>query len=216
MGRMVSLGRVAAPKPINLPSQRLENNGQDPNVALVPTGTHTWSAAGPHVDAQHHHQHPAVARSALVAHPGNDLGAWGSGATWGGGNGASLRPARADSFPDLHSASAAAHSDRSLGFVDETPPGQSAHAHRAGEGTGAHAGGYGAHAAHAAYPGERPYSDGRDRGGWGDRPPPPRGVGTRRARARRVRRGRARWARAPAPGVPPARVPRGAHAGVRR
>ena len=87
MGRMVSLGRVAAPKPINLPSQRLENNGQDPNVALVPTGTHTWSAAGPHVDAQQHHQHPAVARSALVAHPGNDSGAWGSGATWGGGDG---------------------------------------------------------------------------------------------------------------------------------
>ena len=196
MGRMVSLGRVAAPKPINLPSQRLENNGQDPNVTLVPTGTHTWSAAGA-ADARQHHQHPAVARSALVAHPESDAPAWGSGATWGRGEGQGppLRPARAESFPDLHGASAAAPSDRSLGFVDESPPGhgahaqsahvqsvhvQSAHAQSAGEGGGvAHAGGYGAHAGHAAYPGERAYGDGRDRGGWdhSDRPPPPEGWG---------------------------------------
>ena len=147
MGRMVSLGRVAAPKPINLPSQRLENNGQDPNVTLVPTGTHTWSAAGA-ADARQHHQHPAVARSALVAHPESDAPAWGSGATWGRGEGQGppLRPARAESFPDLHGASAAAPSDRSLGFVDESPPGhgahaqsahvQSAHAQSAGEGGG--------------------------------------------------------------------------------
>ena len=132
MGRMVSLGRVAAPKPINLPSQRLENNGQDPNVTLVPTGTHTWSAAGA-ADARQHHQHPAVARSALVAHPESDAPAWGSGATWGRGEGQGppLRPARAESFPDLHGASAAAPSDRSLGFVDESPPGHGAHAQSA-------------------------------------------------------------------------------------
>ena len=180
MGRMVSLGRVAAPKPMNLPSQRLENNGQDPNVTLVPTGTHTWSAAGAD-DAPRHHQHPAVARSALVAHPENESPAWGSGATWGRGDGASHRPARADSFPDLPGAGAAAPSDRSLGFVDETPPGHGAHAQIPGDaggvGAGAHAGGYGAHAGHAAYPGERPYGNGRDRGGWGDRPPPPEGWG---------------------------------------
>ena len=183
MGRMVSLGRVAAPKPMNLPSQRLENNGQDPNVTLVPTGTHTWSAAGAD-DAPRHHQHPAVARSALVAHPENESPAWGSGATWGRGDGASHRPARADSFPDLPGAGAAAPSDRSLGFVDETPPGRGAHAPSAG--------GYGAHAGHAAYPGERAYGDGRDRGGWdhSDRPPPPRGgdtAGTRTAGSTRAR-----------------------------
>ena len=56
---------------INLPSQRLENNGQDPNVTLVPTGTHTWSAPR-RGDARQHHQHPAVARSARRA-PRDDV-----------------------------------------------------------------------------------------------------------------------------------------------
>ncbi|KAJ6688203.1 PROTEIN MODIFIER OF SNC1 1 [Salix koriyanagi] len=39
---MVTLGKVAVPKPINLPSQRLENHGLDPNVEIVPKGTHSW------------------------------------------------------------------------------------------------------------------------------------------------------------------------------
>ncbi|CAA6672035.1 unnamed protein product [Spirodela intermedia] len=46
---MTVLGKV--PKPINLPSQRLENHGLDPNVEIVPKGTLTWgsraSLAGP-------------------------------------------------------------------------------------------------------------------------------------------------------------------------
>ncbi|KAF3334526.1 protein MODIFIER OF SNC1 1 [Carex littledalei] len=37
---MTVLGKV--PKPINLPSQRLENHGLDPNVEIVPKGTITW------------------------------------------------------------------------------------------------------------------------------------------------------------------------------
>ncbi|URE15443.1 protein MODIFIER OF SNC1 [Musa troglodytarum] len=37
---MTILGKV--PKPINLPSQRLENNGVDPNVEIVPKGSLTW------------------------------------------------------------------------------------------------------------------------------------------------------------------------------
>ncbi|KAG0492853.1 hypothetical protein HPP92_006251 [Vanilla planifolia] len=39
---MTVLGKV--PKPINLPSQKLENHGLDPNVDLVPKGTHTWGS----------------------------------------------------------------------------------------------------------------------------------------------------------------------------
>ncbi|XP_073100318.1 protein MODIFIER OF SNC1 1 isoform X1 [Elaeis guineensis] len=39
---MTVLGKV--PKPINLPSQRLENNGLDPNVEIVPKGTLTWGS----------------------------------------------------------------------------------------------------------------------------------------------------------------------------
>ncbi|ONM01252.1 protein MODIFIER OF SNC1 1 isoform X1 [Zea mays] len=42
---MTVLGKV--PKPINLPSQRLENNGLDPNLELVPKGTHTWGSKAP-------------------------------------------------------------------------------------------------------------------------------------------------------------------------
>ena len=198
MGRMVSLGRVAAPKPINLPSQRLENNGQDPNVHLVPTGTHTWNQGSGETGSAH----PAVARSALVAHPGGgDAPAWSSGVTWGGAHGAQPhdpapyrrdpRPTtRADSFPNLHdaaprAASAAEHSDRSLGFVDEAPGSgsgsegrlgvASGQAPRGGYAQGLGQGHYGAGAGHAAYPGERLYGDGRDRGGWGDRPPPVEG-----------------------------------------
>ncbi|KAF9671625.1 hypothetical protein SADUNF_Sadunf12G0067100 [Salix dunnii] len=41
-GGMTVLGKVAVPKPINLPSQRLENHGLDPNVEIVPKGTHSW------------------------------------------------------------------------------------------------------------------------------------------------------------------------------
>ncbi|KAJ1687635.1 hypothetical protein LUZ63_019025 [Rhynchospora breviuscula] len=39
---MTVLGKV--PKPINLPSQKLENNGLDPNVEIVPKGTITWGS----------------------------------------------------------------------------------------------------------------------------------------------------------------------------
>lgn len=39
---MTVLGKV--PKPINLPSQKLENHGLDPNVEIVPKGAHTWGS----------------------------------------------------------------------------------------------------------------------------------------------------------------------------
>ncbi|KAG1365044.1 protein MODIFIER OF SNC1 1 [Cocos nucifera] len=39
---MTVLGKV--PKLVNLPSQRLENNGLDPNVEIVPKGTLTWGS----------------------------------------------------------------------------------------------------------------------------------------------------------------------------
>ncbi|GAA0138873.1 hypothetical protein LIER_00533 [Lithospermum erythrorhizon] len=39
---MTVLGKVAVPKPLNLPSQRLENHGLDPNVEIVPKGTLGW------------------------------------------------------------------------------------------------------------------------------------------------------------------------------
>lgn len=39
---MTVLGKVTVPKPINLPSQRLENHGLDPNVEIVPKGTLNW------------------------------------------------------------------------------------------------------------------------------------------------------------------------------
>lgn len=38
------LGKV--PKPVNLPSQRLENRGLDPNVEIVPKGTLSWRTTG--------------------------------------------------------------------------------------------------------------------------------------------------------------------------
>ncbi|KAJ4960129.1 hypothetical protein NE237_020039 [Protea cynaroides] len=41
-GGMTVLGKVAVPKPVNLPSQRLENHGLDPNVEIVPKGTLSW------------------------------------------------------------------------------------------------------------------------------------------------------------------------------
>ncbi|XP_047311288.1 protein MODIFIER OF SNC1 1-like [Impatiens glandulifera] len=39
---MTVLGKVAVPKPLNLPSQRLENHGLDPNAEIVPKGTNNW------------------------------------------------------------------------------------------------------------------------------------------------------------------------------
>eukprot|EP00250_Pteridium_aquilinum_P020077 c24693_g1_i1 orf=238-3000(+) len=46
---MTVLGKIptpSVPKPINLPSQRLENRGLEPNVELVPRGTFSWGSAG--------------------------------------------------------------------------------------------------------------------------------------------------------------------------
>ncbi|KAL7153510.1 hypothetical protein ABFS83_04G173700 [Erythranthe nasuta] len=43
-GGMTVLGKVAVPKPLNLPSQRLENNGLDPSVEIVPKGTLSWGS----------------------------------------------------------------------------------------------------------------------------------------------------------------------------
>eukprot|EP00850_Spirogloea_muscicola_P007369 SM000037S13504 [mRNA] locus=s37:293791:300097:+ [translate_table: standard] len=44
---MTVLGKIpSVPKPVNLPSQRLENRGLDPHVELVPRGTVTWNTSG--------------------------------------------------------------------------------------------------------------------------------------------------------------------------
>ncbi|KAL5816232.1 hypothetical protein ACOSQ3_024610 [Xanthoceras sorbifolium] len=43
-GGMTVLGKVAVPKPINLPSQKLENHGLDPTVEIVPKGTLSWGS----------------------------------------------------------------------------------------------------------------------------------------------------------------------------
>ncbi|OVA20759.1 hypothetical protein BVC80_887g44 [Macleaya cordata] len=43
-GGMTVLGKVAVPKPVNLPSQRSENHGLDPNVEIVPKGTLSWGS----------------------------------------------------------------------------------------------------------------------------------------------------------------------------
>lgn len=45
---MTVLGKIpAVPKPINLPSQKLENRGLDPSVNLVPKGSLTWGSSKP-------------------------------------------------------------------------------------------------------------------------------------------------------------------------
>lgn len=43
--RLVSLGKVTAPKPLNLPSQKQENNGLDPTITIVskPGATNVWN-----------------------------------------------------------------------------------------------------------------------------------------------------------------------------
>ncbi|KAF4351768.1 hypothetical protein F8388_008778 [Cannabis sativa] len=43
-GGLTVLGKVVVPKPINLPSQRSENHGLDPNVEIVPKGTLGWGS----------------------------------------------------------------------------------------------------------------------------------------------------------------------------
>ncbi|XP_062105129.1 protein MODIFIER OF SNC1 1-like isoform X2 [Humulus lupulus] len=43
-GGLTVLGKVVVPKPINLPSQRSENNGSDPKVEIVPKGTLGWGS----------------------------------------------------------------------------------------------------------------------------------------------------------------------------
>eukprot|EP00899_Mesostigma_viride_P007116 jgi/Mesvir1/16405/Mv18141-RA.1 len=81
--RLVSLGSVRTPKPVNLPSQRLENRGLDVNVEIVPRGGAGWRAGSPP-------QQPSTAwGSAAAAQRGATQGAAGSPA---GGYG---QPARA-------------------------------------------------------------------------------------------------------------------------
>ncbi|KAL0021200.1 hypothetical protein WJX77_011829 [Trebouxia sp. C0004] len=61
---MVSLGRVVAPAPVNLPSVRSENHGNDPNIPLVPK-------AGGWVTQQPAPAQLAAAASARGAGPGD-------------------------------------------------------------------------------------------------------------------------------------------------
>ncbi|KAI7838832.1 hypothetical protein COHA_007446 [Chlorella ohadii] len=70
--RMVSLGKVAAPKPLNLPSQKKENNGNDPSVNLI-SKSGGWGSAGagaaPADDAAGKHPERAI--------PAQPTPAWG-------------------------------------------------------------------------------------------------------------------------------------------
>nr|XP_015882618.2 protein MODIFIER OF SNC1 1 [Ziziphus jujuba var. spinosa] len=43
-GTLTPIGKIVVPKPINLPSQRLENHGLDPSVEIVPKGTLSWGS----------------------------------------------------------------------------------------------------------------------------------------------------------------------------
>lgn len=45
--RLVSLGHVKAPKPLNLPSQKQENHGLDPNVNIIPKVWFSQASAPP-------------------------------------------------------------------------------------------------------------------------------------------------------------------------
>ncbi|KAK9824930.1 hypothetical protein WJX74_007866 [Apatococcus lobatus] len=47
--QMVNLGKVQAPKPVNLPSQRRENHGLDPSISLVPKHAGWGAPAAPSV-----------------------------------------------------------------------------------------------------------------------------------------------------------------------
>nr|XP_024374005.1 protein MODIFIER OF SNC1 1-like [Physcomitrium patens] len=68
------LGKISAvPKPINLPSQRLENRGLDPNVEILPRGSVSWASAGPSPPASSN----AWGTPAQASSPPSCSGAWG-------------------------------------------------------------------------------------------------------------------------------------------
>ncbi|GAQ88991.1 hypothetical protein KFL_004760060 [Klebsormidium nitens] len=62
------LGKIpAVPKPINLPSQRLENRGLDPNVEIVPKGSFGWATG----------RSPPTSAGPWGAHAPPPAGPWG-------------------------------------------------------------------------------------------------------------------------------------------
>lgn len=67
------LGKVAVPKPVNLPSQRLENRGLDPNVEIVPKGTLSWRTTGRSPPASG----SAWGSASFSSSPPASAGAWG-------------------------------------------------------------------------------------------------------------------------------------------
>lgn len=67
------LGKVAVPKPVNLPSQRLENRGLDPNVEIVPKGTLSWRTTGRSPPASG----SAWGSATFSSSPPASAGAWG-------------------------------------------------------------------------------------------------------------------------------------------
>lgn len=72
---MTVLGKIpAVPKPINLPSQRLENRGLDPNVELVPRGSVSWGSTGRSPPTSSN----AWGTPAQASSPPSSGGAWGS------------------------------------------------------------------------------------------------------------------------------------------
>eukprot|EP00884_Botryococcus_braunii_P005780 jgi/Botrbrau1/15202/Bobra.0149s0061.2 len=115
--RFVTLGRVTVPKPVNLRSQKAENNGMDPNVALVPKiSTNTGSVWGNPPDG------PSVPVSAPpVVAPRPSMAS--SGPAWGG---AGLPVARKDTstvkaedFPELAAGLDGSHSSAKLGVGEQ-------------------------------------------------------------------------------------------------
>ncbi|KAG6556936.1 hypothetical protein Mapa_001351 [Marchantia paleacea] len=120
---MTVLGKIpAVPKPINLPSQRLENRGLDPNVEIVPRGSVSWGAAGrsPPTNSSPW-GNSTQASSPPVGNgpwgsgpkpgppPGSSGGPWGANASRPSSAGSGTRPSSAGSIGQTQEALAAAN-----------------------------------------------------------------------------------------------------------
>ncbi|KAL3682019.1 hypothetical protein R1sor_000041 [Riccia sorocarpa] len=116
---MTVLGKIpAVPKPINLPSQRLENRGLDPNVEIVPRGSVSWGAAG---------RSPPTSgspwgNSTQASSPPVGNGPWGSGPKPGPPQGTTSGPWAANaSRPSSAGSGPRPSSAGSIGQIHEAP-----------------------------------------------------------------------------------------------
>ena len=64
--RLVSLGKLNVPKPLNLPSQKSENAGNDPTVHLVPEKGTVWGGQQRNVNSSLDHKEQQVDNSVCV------------------------------------------------------------------------------------------------------------------------------------------------------